>query len=977
MSAQTDHLVGRAEELGSFARALAELDRGRSIALLLVGEPGIGKTRLLTEFGARADAEGALILSGSASELERELPFSLFVDALDEYVRGLDPKRIALLEDDVRTELAHVFPSLTTLSDAGPAVLQHERYRAHRAVRALLEQLASDQPLVLLLDDLHWADPASVELLGALLRRPPAASVLLALASRPHQVPERLSVALERATRADQLTRIELGALSAEEARTLLGDVAHRVDPDVLYVESGGNPFYLEQLARSLERAGGAPALEDETSLAGIGVPATVAAALAEELALLSDTQRLVLEAAAVAGDPFEPELAAAAAAVSEPAVMEALDELLKVDLLRTTDVPRRFRFRHPLVRRAVYEAAAPGWRLGAHERSAEALAARGARASARAHHVERSAREGDAYAIAVLREAGEEAVRRAPASAAHWFGEALRRQPANAAAEERIELLFARARALTAVGRFEDSHSALLEAIELAPEGRDVLRAELARACAAVETNLGLQERAHERLAKALEELPDQSSREAVSVMVELVFNAFWRTRHEEMHEAAERTAAAARRLGDAAMTGTALAQLALAESLAGAADRAEQNRLEAAALVDSISDDELAGHLEAAAYLAGVELYLDRYAEGEAHANRALAVARATGQGELWLLLVATLGGLLRQRGKLAESAELLDAGIEAARLLGNTHALRWMLLGRSAAALRSGDMDLALATAQETVDLSLAAESSFHSAEGAADLASALVETGEPERAVELLLGSAGGEELVLLAGSPRARYLEVLVRSWLALGRQAEAERAAAHARSWASFVQLPMAYAWAERASAAVELHCGDPARSAACALMSAVAADEAGAPVESALSRLLAGRALLRAGDRDRAAAELRRAAHDFRECGALHHCGEAERELRKLGYRIQQRTRAAGPAGTTLESLTKRELQLAMLVFDRKTNPEIANELFLSQKTVETHLRNIFRKVGVSSRVELARAVERAQSTSGIGSGA
>ena len=75
---------------------------------------------------------------------------------------------------------------------------------------------------------------------------------------------------------------------------------------------------------------------------------------------------------------------------------MEALDELLKVDLLRTTDVPRRFRFRHPLVRRAVYEAAAPGWRLGAHERCAEALAARGAPATARAHHVERSAREGD-----------------------------------------------------------------------------------------------------------------------------------------------------------------------------------------------------------------------------------------------------------------------------------------------------------------------------------------------------------------------------------------------------------------------------------------------------------------------------------------------------------------------------------------------------------------------------------------------------
>src|SRR5213075_1519699 len=143
----------------------------------------------------------------------------------------------------------------------------------------------------------------------------------------------------------------------------------------------------------------------------------------------------------------------------------------------------------------------------------------------------------------------------------------------------------------------------------------------------------------------------------------------------------------------------------------------------------------------------LAGTELYLGQYSDGEAHATRALAVARATGQGELLLVLVATLGGLWRQRGKLAEAGELLDGGIEAARLLGNTHALMWTLMGRSAAALRMGDAQLALATAQESFELSHDAESDFHSAEAAADLAAALLELGKPERAVELLLGSAG--------------------------------------------------------------------------------------------------------------------------------------------------------------------------------------------------------------------------------------
>src|SRR5207342_1307068 len=113
-----------------------------------------------------------------------------------------------------------------------------------------------------------------------------------------------------------------------------------------------------------------------------------------------------------------------------------------------------------------------------------------------------------------------------------------------------------------------------------------------------------------------------------------------------------------------------------------------------------------------------------------------------------------------VLRQRGKLAEAAELLEGGIEAARLLGNTQPLVWSLSGRSSTALRAGDVELALAAGLESVELA-ADLGGFHSAEAAADLAAALLETGEPEPAEELLVGSAGGEELVSIAGSPRNR------------------------------------------------------------------------------------------------------------------------------------------------------------------------------------------------------------------------
>src|SRR5512146_1865969 len=213
----TGHFVGRADELGWLERLLDELARGHPSAVEVAGEPGIGKTRLLGELAARAEARGHLVLSGAASEFEHDLPFSVFVDALDEYVAGLDPDRLAVLDDAVQAELAHVFPSLSALAGGRQVSPQHERYRSHRAVRVLLEHLAQTLPLVLVLDDFHWADSASAELLGALLRRPPAAAVLTAISIRPRQMPERLAAALEQAHRAAALTRMELDALNPLE----------------------------------------------------------------------------------------------------------------------------------------------------------------------------------------------------------------------------------------------------------------------------------------------------------------------------------------------------------------------------------------------------------------------------------------------------------------------------------------------------------------------------------------------------------------------------------------------------------------------------------------------------------------------------------------------------------------------------------------------------------------------------------------
>ena len=145
MARMAEQLVGRPTQLEAFDEILAGLEHGGPAVLELVGEPGIGKTRLLRELAERADARGYLVLSGSASELERDLPFWVFVDALDEYAEGLDPRRLEALSDRTLAELAHVLPALSAHDLAAATGIQDERYRTHRAIRELLEMLAGEQ----------------------------------------------------------------------------------------------------------------------------------------------------------------------------------------------------------------------------------------------------------------------------------------------------------------------------------------------------------------------------------------------------------------------------------------------------------------------------------------------------------------------------------------------------------------------------------------------------------------------------------------------------------------------------------------------------------------------------------------------------------------------------------------------------------------------------------------------------------------
>jgi DNA-binding CsgD family transcriptional regulator/tetratricopeptide (TPR) repeat protein len=959
MSPPGETLVGREHELEQLDAALDALAAGGAGCVAIEGEPGIGKSRILAELRERAEQRGHIVLHGQAAEFERDRPFGVLIETLDPYLSAQLENGLGAAPEQLREELAAIFPALRG-DGTSPAAIGDERYRSHRAVRTLFELLAAGKPLVIALDDVHWADEATVELLGALLRRPAEAPVLLILAFRPGSAPPRLVAALA----APLAARLELGQLSEDEAAALLAEV----DADsraAILSHGGGNPFYLEQLSRleqplRLNRGGPGPDHGD--------VPAGVAASLAEEVAAISAEARALLEAAAVAGEPFDPGVAAEIAGLDQAVALTALDELLERELVRATDVPRRFIFRHPLVRRSVYESVGGGSRLAAHTRAAASLGSRGAAAAERAHHVEQAASQGDAEAIEVLLEAADAAAARAPAVAARWLEGALRLL-LDDDRERQISVRVALASALRSIGELERCHEILLETIELIGAEDEPRRLQLTAWCAAVEHWLGRHEDAHLRLIRAWEELGDHGTAESTALQIELAIDGLYTLDYEQTLEMGAGALENARRLGEPALTALAAAALSLGEATEGRIEAAREHHAEAVHLLDRLADEELASHLDAFYYIAWVENYLEHYDAALAHIDRGIAIARAAGEGRLLIPLMLSKGYPLELQGRLAEAAEVCEAAVEAARLSGNRHYLFWALFELAWPRYFAGELDGAIEACEESLHYGeRLTGGTIPSAGGGPGwaLAVALFTSGETEKAFAAMQ-ALGTEEVEFAVPVERCFDWETFALAELEAG---DVEAAEAHAKRAeelsAGLGGLRLPEALAARARAAILLHKGDAAAAVAPARVGVEGAAAAGAGLQAAFSRVLLGRVLAAAGEREPAIAELREAERELDACGSLRERDAVRRDLRKLGVRREARGPAAGETG--VDSLTKREREIAALVTDRMTNKEIAAELFLSEKTIESHLRNIFFKLGASSRVDVARAFEREQ---------
>ena len=316
----------------------------------------------------------------------------------------------------------------------------------------------------------------------------------------------------------------------------------------------------------------------------------------------------------------------------------------------------------------------------------------------------------------------------------------------------------------------------------------------------------------------------------------------------------------------------------------------------------------------------------------------------------------------------GKVESAIEIFDDAIEAARPNDNDAVLAWLLFNRSLPELIIGNVEQALAISEEGWRLAEPLADGMIRAYSAAARASALEASGRPDEAIELLYGCAGGPELSLIGGAWRGVWLEIAVGCHLALGDVAASSDAVRRARALAASVPVDLAAATADRSEAAHALATGD-ARRAVGLLRSAVGHSESmESPVYVAWSRELLGRALEAAGDVDGAVRELTIASEMSDDLGTIRHRDRIDADLRRLGQTVHRRTRRGVAGVNGLESLTGRELEVAELIRAHATNREIANELFLSLKTVETHIRNIFNKLGVSSRGEIARRLTLAE---------
>jgi DNA-binding CsgD family transcriptional regulator/tetratricopeptide (TPR) repeat protein len=979
--------VGRAQELARLRHLLARAAAGDGPLVALVGgEAGVGKTRLVEQLAAAARGQGVRVLRGGCVPLGEEgVPFAPVTEALRGLAGGLDRAELEAVAGPARADLGRLLPELGGGAEAAPAsaVAGVGQGRLFELLLGVIGRLAAGAPLLWVMEDLHWADRSTRDLVAFLAAALRSGRVLLVGTFRSDELHRahplrRLLGELARNRRVQRLelarfTRAEL----AEQLAALTGaDPPARMADDI-YARSEGNPFFAEELLLAGEGRGPG------------ALPSSLQEVLLTRVVRLGRGTQQLLRVAAAAGPGATQPLLAAVAGMDDAALLDGLREAVDQQLLLPEPGGAGYVFRHALVAEAVYSELLPGERVRLHTALAAALEAGvepggppTSRAARLAHHWSAAGDQPRALAASVQAAAAAEQ--------ACAFAEA------QLQLERVLELWDRVADAEARAGM--DQVRLLSRCAEAAYAAGDVARAaELVRQALA-QTDPARQPRRagllHEQLARYLRLLSDPAALGEQQQAVRLV--------------APEPSADRARVLGS-------LAQLLVWVDRFGEARGLAEEAVAIASQAGARAEE-----ANARTALGGALVRLGNPDAGLAELEAAVRLATQAGDVIDLLRAVLSHSDALLATGRLDEAAAVTLDGIQQGRRLGlarfygpflagnATEAL--VALGRWDQAERVSHQGLEVAASDATLILLLPSRAMLELGRGDLDAAEARLRTlrhllpapiAEAQKAGPLF---AGLVELALWRGDlDRARALMAEAAPLVeanpryaapiyALGLRVEADRAelararrpgepapddatatallerlgqAAAGPAAATFPELA---AWHATGLAERTRQAGPP--DPAAWVVAAAAWQRLGQPYRAAYAGFRQAEALLAgAGDRDTAAEMLRRAAAITGRLGARLLDAEVQALARRARLDLAQHAATMPPGAPPLAAqlgLTRREAEVLALVAAGRSNRQIAQALFISPKTASVHVSNILAKLGAAGRGEAAAIAHR-----------
>lgn len=986
-------LVGRAAEQALLSSALSAAAAGRGGTVILSGEGGIGKTRLGAALAEQAERRGWQVATGRGYPVETGVPYALFADALLPILRRIDSAALSVLTRGGSAELAHLFPALVPAQDRGSTAARGDptefKARLLWNFTQFLGRLSAKQPLLLVLENLQWADGASLELLHFVARQIAGERILI-LCTHNDADPDinptlRTTEQSLAALGVAQVHRLQ--PLTREATDELIHQVfgversATREFSALLYGWTRGNPFFIEETLKSLiesgqlhERDGAWLGWELDT----LQLPRSIREAVIARANRLSPDARAVANLAAVIGTRATHEQLGAVSALSASDLLAAIDELRRQRVLEESADGESvaYDFTHPTLQDALYGELGRARTRLLHATVAEALETfYGAQAldhaDELAFHFSRADARGLApKAVKYLAAAGRNALAKyANREAASYLASALglvesagpsddprttsrlvedlararqrlgdydtartllKRARADAAASGEPARLAAIERRLGLAaywsGQYEEALERYDAGLAAAADAKDdLLYARIQIAKGACLQELGRHADARAEVVGALG-IAQRLGDDAVLARVHraLMVLSVWTGPSEQAREHGARALALAESSGQKIVACTAHWALAMLEGLTGNAGAAARHIAESERLADEVRSPVLRVWTAEVAieYAAGIGDWDTAITVGE----RTIALARSLGQRTLLPRLLVWTGLVYLARGDHERSKRYLDEA--------------WTLAGAPGQADRPLDVHTVV-----PVHTGLAA---YH------------LEQREYRRAIRI--AEAG------LAIADRSGYVVWAIHRLLPVVAEASmwiqdwdrAERYGERLRRDSQRLGQRLGLAWADACDALVAM-LKEKNRERAVVLLREAAEKMEAIPyvVDAARLRKMLAKTLAEMGDREGATRELRRVHDVFARLGAERELTATREQLRELGARPPARAMATGVGG-----LTGREVDIARLVSERKSNKEIGRLLGISARTVSTHLSNIFGKLNVSSRGELADLV-------------